>query len=137
MSIAERRKEQESKNPYDSKGRIRASDTLVIVLILAIFILIGYELMYLPALTNEIDYMSLLKIIMLAIGAIITYLWRRRIKNTLDRTQDLIKDWRRDHDIRDKELRRRESELAEKIRELSEERSNAKAQENDAKMRKS
>jgi uncharacterized membrane protein (DUF485 family) len=128
MSTAERRKEQKSKNPYDSKRGIKASDILVIILILAIFIFIGYELMYLPTLANGIDYMSLLKIIMLAIGAIITYLWRRRIKNTLDRTQDLIKDWRRDHDIRDKELRTRERELSEKIRELSEERGKAKTQ---------
>jgi uncharacterized membrane protein (DUF485 family) len=128
MSTAEGRKEQKSKNPYDSKREIKASDILVIILILAIFILIGYELMYLPTLANEIDYMSLLKIIMLAIGAIITYLWRRRIKNTLDRTQDLIKDWRRDHDLRDKELRTRERELAEKIKELSEERGKAKTQ---------
>ena len=128
MSTAEGRKEQKSKNPYDSKREIKASDILVIILILAIFILIGYELMYLPTLANEIDYMSLLKIIMLAIGAIITYLWRRRIKNTLDRTQDLIKDWRRDHDLRDKELRTRERELAEKIKELSEELGKAKTQ---------
>jgi len=128
MSTTERGKEQKTKNPYDSKRGFKASDILVIILILAIFVFISYELMYLPTPANGIDYMSLLKIMMLAIGAIITYLWRRRIKNTLDRTQDLIKDWRRDNDLRDKELRTRERELAEKIRELSEDRGKAKTQ---------
>ena len=116
---------------------MKTSDALIIILIVATFILIGYVLVYLPALTSPIDIIGLLKIIMLAIGALITYLWRRRIKNTLDQTQNLIKDWRKDLNIRDKELRKREGELSERMRELSEERDKTDAHEDDAEMRKS
>jgi membrane protein implicated in regulation of membrane protease activity len=135
--MAERKKKQANRDSYGSKGKMKTSDALIIILIVATFILIGYVLVYLPALTSPIDIIGLLKIIMLAIGALITYLWRRRIKNTLDQTQNLIKDWRKDLNIRDKELRKREGELSERMRELSEERDKTDAHEDDAEMRKS